>query len=302
MVIDRDTALTIDWLERRRMMRKTITFNRQSAYDFIDEALNNSIGYTNEGILEDTHWSTPYTNEGKLGQPALVSKYMMNTTNEDLLDIRPVHVYFDRDIQKVGEFTQEVLDEVNNFPRRNVFCHSWSELSAAMKLSPKTIAFHETELKYTSAIEIVNMVRTLSKLVGIDDTINISVSITKDTQLKTIKELQKNEIHGIIPIHADFGWEETKKGLHALWNKIPYWPKHILDQLPGSKKVNIKTSEIKLTPRQHQILALIKERGASNKVIAKTLNITESTVKLHVGIVLKKFGVKNRTQLAVFSK
>ena len=51
-----------------------------------------------------------------------------------------------------------------------------------------------------------------------------------------------------------------------------------------------------------QILNLIKERGASNKVIAKTLNITESTVKLHVGIVLKKFGVKNRTQLALFSK
>ena len=57
-----------------------------------------------------------------------------------------------------------------------------------------------------------------------------------------------------------------------------------------------------MTPRQEQIHTLISTRGASNKVIAKTLNISESTVKLHVSAVLKKYGVKNRTQLALFSK
>lgn len=57
-----------------------------------------------------------------------------------------------------------------------------------------------------------------------------------------------------------------------------------------------------LTPRQRQILALISKRGSSNKVIAKTLNISESTVKLHLGNIFKKYGVRNRTQLALFSQ
>lgn len=61
-------------------------------------------------------------------------------------------------------------------------------------------------------------------------------------------------------------------------------------------------SAIKLTTRQSQILALVSERGASNKVIARMLDISESTVKLHVSAILKKYGVRNRTQLAIFSK
>jgi DNA-binding NarL/FixJ family response regulator len=59
---------------------------------------------------------------------------------------------------------------------------------------------------------------------------------------------------------------------------------------------------IKLTPRESQILTLIQDRGVSNKIIAKMLHITESTVKLHITHIFKKYGVKNRTQLALFSK
>jgi len=55
-----------------------------------------------------------------------------------------------------------------------------------------------------------------------------------------------------------------------------------------------------LTPRQAEILLWV-QRGLSNKQIAKRLNLVESTVKLHMTGILKKYGVKNRTQLAVFS-
>ena len=79
-------------------------------------------------------------------------------------------------------------------------------------------------------------------------------------------------------------------------------PQFLIDHLTKKKIKSLTKDEIKLTPRQEQILYLIQERGSSNKVIAKTLGITESTVKLHVGLVLKKYGVRNRTQLAVYSK
>lgn len=42
-------------------------------------------------------------------------------------------------------------------------------------------------------------------------------------------------------------------------------------------------------------------RGASNKVIARRLAITEATVKAHVKSVLRKTLVKNRTQAAIWA-
>jgi len=57
-----------------------------------------------------------------------------------------------------------------------------------------------------------------------------------------------------------------------------------------------------LTPRQRQILDIVATRGISNKSIARMLHISESTVKLHMSGILKKFGLRNRTQLALFAR
>jgi DNA-binding NarL/FixJ family response regulator len=54
----------------------------------------------------------------------------------------------------------------------------------------------------------------------------------------------------------------------------------------------------KLTAREQEVLALIA-RGYSNKRIALELGIAEKTVKTHVGHVLAKLGVADRTQAAV---
>jgi NarL family two-component system response regulator LiaR len=54
----------------------------------------------------------------------------------------------------------------------------------------------------------------------------------------------------------------------------------------------------RLTPREHQVLELIG-RGFPNKLIARDLGISEKTVKTHVGHVLAKLGVTDRTQAAV---
>lgn len=76
----------------------------------------------------------------------------------------------------------------------------------------------------------------------------------------------------------------------------------MMDLLKDPKPQKSSSVEVKLTARQHQIFDIITTRGASNKHIAKMLNISESTVKLHVGSIFKKYGVRNRTQLAVFAK
>jgi two-component system nitrate/nitrite response regulator NarL len=55
-----------------------------------------------------------------------------------------------------------------------------------------------------------------------------------------------------------------------------------------------------LSPREAQILSFIT-KGASNKVIARELNVAESTVKVHVKSVLRKIDVGNRTQAAIWA-
>ena len=54
----------------------------------------------------------------------------------------------------------------------------------------------------------------------------------------------------------------------------------------------------RLTPREREVLVLIG-RGYANKRIALELGLAEKTVKTHVGHVLAKLGVSDRTQAAV---
>ncbi|WP_413723280.1 two-component system response regulator NarL [Sodalis sp. RH23] len=55
-----------------------------------------------------------------------------------------------------------------------------------------------------------------------------------------------------------------------------------------------------LTPRERDILKLIAH-GLPNKTIARRLDISESTVKVHVKHLLKKMGLKSRVEAAVWA-
>lgn len=55
-----------------------------------------------------------------------------------------------------------------------------------------------------------------------------------------------------------------------------------------------------LTEREEQILSLIAQ-GLSNKMIARKLDITEGTVKVHVKHLLKKLNLRSRVEAAVWA-
>ena len=55
-----------------------------------------------------------------------------------------------------------------------------------------------------------------------------------------------------------------------------------------------------LTPRELEVLRLIA-RGRSNKRIALELGVAEKTVKTHVGHVLAKLDLTDRTQAALYA-
>ena len=56
----------------------------------------------------------------------------------------------------------------------------------------------------------------------------------------------------------------------------------------------------RLSPRERETL-LCLARGQSNKEIARTLDLAENTVKIHVQNILKKLGLNSRVQAAVYA-
>jgi len=62
----------------------------------------------------------------------------------------------------------------------------------------------------------------------------------------------------------------------------------------------VMSAEGVLSERETEIVARLAD-GLPNKVIANELTITEATVKVHLKSILKKLGVSNRTQVAVWA-
>ena len=59
-------------------------------------------------------------------------------------------------------------------------------------------------------------------------------------------------------------------------------------------------NDVHFSPRALEIVRCLTN-GFSNKVIARNLGITESTVKVHIKAILKKLDLTNRTQVALWA-
>jgi len=73
------------------------------------------------------------------------------------------------------------------------------------------------------------------------------------------------------------------------------------DKMANGKEHSIDEELIKgLSKRERSILRLLTQ-GASNKIIARQLVITEATVKVHIKAILRKLRLHNRTQAAMWA-
>lgn len=85
----------------------------------------------------------------------------------------------------------------------------------------------------------------------------------------------------------------------------PSTTRRLLDHFTGVRPLDRDRGEQQrpfeaLTPREHDVLRLVA-RGLSNAEIAGTLVLSEGTVKVHVGRILAKLGLRDRVQAVVLA-
>lgn len=94
--------------------------------------------------------------------------------------------------------------------------------------------------------------------------------------------------------------ERIRSALLALLDGRVYVPDALFAGAPGAppSSGSQETGPWNLTSRQLEVLALLVA-GLPNKLIARRLNIAESTVKIHVSAILRQLRVTSRTQALI---
>ncbi len=83
--------------------------------------------------------------------------------------------------------------------------------------------------------------------------------------------------------------------------KTEFMPSYYADATIEDSAKNTDIDEVNLTPRETEVLSYLVD-GASNKEIARALDLQIVTVKLHVRGICRKLEAKNRTQAALKAK
>ncbi|NFV80222.1 response regulator [Magnetospirillum aberrantis] len=102
--------------------------------------------------------------------------------------------------------------------------------------------------------------------------------------------------HGFIPKHLSGA--AMVSALQLVLSGERFIPAMLVDSAGASGNAKDQNSGAligRLTPRERDILRLLRE-GHPNKVIANRLDVSEVTVKSHLGNVFRKLGVQNRLQ------
>jgi len=84
------------------------------------------------------------------------------------------------------------------------------------------------------------------------------------------------------------------QGIRSVHQGKVYLPAEI------SRAVGQRSNKDELSAREREVLTLMAG-GNSNRAIAEKLDITEGTVKCHVGVILSRLGVKDRTQAVLIA-
>lgn len=141
--------------------------------------------------------------------------------------------------------------------------------------------------------------RTSAQLMASEPSVPI-VALTEVRDVENLHFILELGIRGVIPtdIGIEFFMPALKLALSGrvlLWSNALHPARH--RQSDDATPRAFSGLGGNLTPREVMVAEALRS-GKSNKVIARELDIRESTVKVHVGRILRKLEVTNRTAAA----
>jgi len=102
-------------------------------------------------------------------------------------------------------------------------------------------------------------------------------------------------------IETDFLVDSIRRAVNGESVMSSQMASKLADAMRAPQKRAISdASPEKLTPREREIIVMLA-KGASNKEVARTLDLAESTVKIHVQGILRKLNLTSRVQAAVYA-
>ena len=124
------------------------------------------------------------------------------------------------------------------------------------------------------------------------------IVLTSYASEEEIRRAMENEVDGYILKEALP--EELVSALRLVYRGRKYYDpavvQYALEQGSSKKKKELED----LTPREREVLAALA-KGMSNREIAGALIISEHTVKKHIGQILEKLHLHDRTQAALYA-
>jgi two-component system nitrate/nitrite response regulator NarL len=143
-------------------------------------------------------------------------------------------------------------------------------------------------------------IATLKRLRELDLDARVVVLTVSDSEEDVVAALRAGAdgylLKDMEPEEILAGLERVTQGRLVMSERLTELIARALREEPRPTRVG----EAGLTPREEEILGLL-EKGCSNKLIARDLDLSVGTVKVHVKHILKKLRLKTRVEAAVWA-
>jgi len=170
-------------------------------------------------------------------------------------------------------------------------------IKRAKQLKPDVVLL-DLHMPGTSGLEAL---RVLVEDVPETQVVMLTVSEDAEDLLETLRAGARGYL--LKNIDTEFLLESIRRAAHGESVMSPQMAHKLADSLRTPPKESAATVDVnpgKLSPREREIIVMLAH-GASNKEIARVLNLSESTIKIHVQGILRKLNIAKRVQAAVYA-
>ena len=166
----------------------------------------------------------------------------------------------------------------------------------AKKLKPDVILL-DLHMPDTSCLQVIALLREEAPLAQI---IMLTVSEDAEDLLEALRAGARGYL--LKNIETDFLLDAIARAAKAESVMSPVMANKLADAIraPAKEISHIDSGIERLTVREREVIIMLA-RGASNKEIARSLDLVESTVKIHVQGILRKLNLSSRVQAAVLA-